>query len=282
MGPPRSEMLSARKKASTPMSACFRLAICLLVSVGSAGRVPLFAQASGDAAPLDAPETGASAVTTVSRTHPVHHFFFLSGTKDQNRNIFYKSKLEFSLESGWEPINIPFVYNFATGSTYTVWPLRYTLEPNIASVRWTIDNIGWRGILRGSTDYTFSGSYVDIPRGPETRYFVFLYGIRRNFVRPNWRMVPYFDAHGGVGNINAKGPDGVLYAQGQDLTFTLMNGGGIRYDFNARYSVEAGASYQHISNFYLSQPKVYNYGINVWGPMIGINVRMGKAKSVVN
>ena len=150
--------------------------------------------------------------------------------------------MEFSLESGWEAINIPFVYNFVTGSTYTTWPLHYTLEPNVASVRWTIDKIDWPGILRGTTDYTFSGSYVDIPRGPETRYFAFLFGIRRNFIRPNWRMVPYFDAHGGVGNINAKGPDGVLYAQGQDLTFTLMNGGGIRYDFNPRFSVDAGGS----------------------------------------
>jgi hypothetical protein len=222
-----------------------------------------------------------SANTEDATSHPVHHFFFFNGPADFNRNIFYKNKLEFSLESGWEPINIPFVYNFATGGVYTTWPRRYTLQPNMASVRWTIDNIGWRGIMRGSTDYTFSGSYVNIPRGPETRYFVFLYGIRRNFIRPNWRMVPYFDAHGGMGNINAKGPDGVLYAQGQDLTFTLMNGSGIRYDIDPRLSVEAGASYQHISNLYLSEPKVYNYGINVWGPIVGVNLRIGKAKPLV-
>lgn len=219
-----------------------------------------------------------SAIAKEAPNHPIHNFFFFRGSGDFNRNVFYRNKLEFSLESGWEPINIPFVYNFATDSTYTTWPLRYTLEPNIASVRWTIDNIGWPGILRGSTDYTFSGSYVDIPRGPETRYFAFLFGIRRNFIRPNWRLVPYFDAHGGVGNINAKGPDGVRYAQGQDLTFTLMNGGGIRYDVSPRFSVEAGASYQHISNFYLSQPKYYDYGINVWGSMVGFNIRIGKPK----
>ena len=223
-----------------------------------------------------------TAKTQDATGHPVHHVFFFNGPGDFNRNIFYRNKLEFSLESGWEPRNIPFVYNFATGSTYTTWPLHYTLEPNIASVRWTIDNIGWPSILRGSTDYTFSGTYVDIPRGPETRYFAFLFGIRRNFIRPNWRMVPYFDARGGVGNINAKGPDGVLYAQGQDLTFTLMNGGGIRYDFNPRVSVEAGANYQHVSNFYLSQPKYYDYGINVWGSIVGLNIRIGKARPLVH
>lgn len=211
--------------------------------------------------------------------HSIRNFFLFNSPGDFNRDIFYKNKIEFSFESGWEPINIPFVYDFTTGSTYTTWPLHYTLEPNIASIRWTIDNIGWPSILRGSTDYTFSGSYVDIPRGPETRYFAFLFGIRRNFIRANWRLVPYFDARGGVGNINAKGPDGVLYAQGQDLTFTLMNGGGIRYDVNPRFSVEAGATYQHISNFYLSQPKYYDYGINAWGSMVGFNVRIGKAKA---
>lgn len=210
--------------------------------------------------------------------HPIHNFFFFNGPGDFNRNIFYRNKTELSFESGWEPINVPFVYNFVTGSTYTTWPRHYTLQPNILSIRWTIDNIGWWGILRGATDYTFSGSYVDIPRGPETRYFAFLFGIRRNFVRTNWRMVPYFDAHGGVGNINAKGPDEVPYAQGQDLTFTLMNGGGIRYDIDPRFSVETGATYQHISNFYLSQPKYYDYGINVWGSMVGFNIRIGRSK----
>lgn len=211
-------------------------------------------------------------------THSIHNFFFFSGSGDFNRNVFYRNKLEFSVESGWEPINIPFPYDFVTAAAYTTWPLHYTLQPNIASVRWTIDNIDWPSILRGTTDYTFSGTYVNIPRGPETRYFVFLFGIRRNFIRPNWRMVPYFDARGGVGNINAKGPDGVRYAQGQDLTFTLMNGGGIRYDFNPRFSVEAGATYQHVSNGYLSLPKYYDYGINVWGSMVGFNIRIGKAR----
>lgn len=208
----------------------------------------------------------------------VRHFFFFPGPGDFNRNVFYRNKLEFSLESGWEPVNIPFPYDFVTATAYTAWPLRYTLEPNIASVRWTVDNIAWPGILRGATDYTFSGSWVDIPRGPETRYFAFLFGIRRNFIRPNWRMVPYFDARGGVGDINAKGPDGVRYAQGQDLTFTLMHGGGIRYDFNPEFSVEAGATYQHVSNGYLSLPRYQDYGINVWGSMVGFNLRIGKAK----
>jgi hypothetical protein len=125
---------------------------------------------------------------------------------DFNRDIYYRNKLEFSLETGWLPINIPFVFDFLTGSRFAAWPLHYTMVPNIASIRWHVDGIGGRSILRSNTDFTFSGSYTAIPRGAETRYFAFDYGIRQNFVQPRWRTVPYVEARGGVGDINAKGP----------------------------------------------------------------------------
>lgn len=197
---------------------------------------------------------------------------------DFNRDIYYRNKLEFSLETGWLPINIPFVFDFLVGSTYTTWPLHYTMVPNIASIRWHVDGIGGPSILRGNTDFTFSGSYTAIPRGAETRYFAFDYGIRQNFVQPRWRIVPYFEARGGVGDINAKGPYGVPYAQGQDLTFTLMMGSGARYNFNPRYSIAAGLTYMHVSNAYLSQPRYEDLGINVYGTIVGVYMRIGRPK----
>jgi hypothetical protein len=197
---------------------------------------------------------------------------------DFNRDIYYRNKLEFSLETGWLPYNIPFIFDFLTGSRFAAWPLHYTMVPNIASIRWHVDGIGGRSILRSNTDFTFSGSYTAIPRGAETRYFAFDYGIRQNFVQPRWRAVPYVEARGGVGSINAKGPNGVLYAQGQDMTFTLMIGSGVRYNLNPRYSVAAGVTYMHVSNAYLSQPRYEDFGINVYGPIVGFNVRLGKAK----
>jgi Lipid A 3-O-deacylase (PagL) len=195
---------------------------------------------------------------------------------DFNREIYYKNKLEFSFESGWHPINIPWVYDFAVGDSYNMTPLKYTLVPVIASLRWHVNDIGGPWILRGNFDFTFSGSVTLIPRGPETRYFVFIYGIRRNFVYRNWRIVPYFDERGGIGNIDAKEPLGVLFAQGQDLTFTYDIGAGVRYNFDPRYSISAGMNYMHISNCYLSEPRYTNYGINVYGPMFGIDIRLGK------
>ena len=99
-----------------------------------------------------------------------------------------------------------------------------------------------------------------------------------NFIPSNWRVVPYFEMRGGIGNIDARGPRGVLYAQGQDLTFTYMTGAGVRYNFNPRFSLEAGATYMHVSNAFLSQPRHEDFGINVWGPIVGFNMRLGKAK----
>jgi hypothetical protein len=101
-------------------------------------------------------------------------------------------------------------------------------------------------------------------------------GIRRNFVPRRWRVAPYVDGRLGLGDINAKEPLGVKFAQGQDFTFTLNLGSGIRYNFNPRYSISAGMNYMHISNLYLSEPKYPNYGINVYGPMVGIDIRLGR------
>lgn len=197
---------------------------------------------------------------------------------DFNQSIYYKNKLEFSFESGYLPINIPWVYDFAVGDGYTMTPLKYTLVPVIASLRWHLTDVGGPWVFRGNWDLTFSGSVTLIPRGPETRYFVFIFGVRRNFVHRNWRIAPYFDQRGGIGNIDAKEPLGVIWAQGQDLTFTYNIGAGARYNLNPRYSISAGVNYMHISNGYLSEPAYTNYGINVYGPMFGIDVRVGKPR----
>jgi Lipid A 3-O-deacylase (PagL) len=198
----------------------------------------------------------------------------LRGSKpaDFNRHIYYKNKLEFSLEGGWLPANIPFPLDVFEGDPYKLYPLRYTLVPIIASLRWHMDDVGGPRILRGNWGLACSGSFTAIPRGPETRYFAYIMGIRRNFVPRNWRATPYFDLRLGLGDIDAKGPK-VAYAQGQDFTFTAQMGSGVRYNFNPRYAISAGMNYMHISNAGLSGKK-NNYGINVYGPMFGIDIQL--------
>src|SRR5271165_134136 len=193
-----------------------------------------------------------------------------------NQQIYYRNNLEFSLETGWHPINIPFIYDFAVGGGYNMTPLKYTLVPVIASLRWHVTNVGWRWFFRGNMDFTFSGSITAIPRGPETHYFSLDFGIRRNFVYRNWKVVPFFEQRGGAGLINAKEPLGIQFAQGQNLTFTYNMGAGAQYNIDSKYSFSARMNYMHISNAYLSQPQFYNYGINVYGPMFGLDVRLGK------
>lgn len=193
---------------------------------------------------------------------------------DFNRDIYYKNKLEYSLEVGWLPINVPFPFDVFEGDAYELYPLRYTLVPILGSLRWHLDDIGGPLILRGNYDVTFTGEVTAIPRGAETHYFSYDMGIRRNFVPRNWRVSPYFDMRAGLGLINAKGPLGVYFAQGENFTFNLNMGSGVRYNIGPRYGITAGLNWMHISNANLSSPLYSNYGINVYGPMFGIDVQL--------
>jgi lipid A 3-O-deacylase PagL len=227
--------------------------------------------------PTAPPATVANQPGESSKIEPVVQRTRNPPPDDFNHDIFYRNKLEYSLEVGWLPNNIPFPFDFMLSDGYDTYPLKYTLVPVIASLRWQVNNIGAPWIFRGNWDVTFSGAVTLIPRGPETRYFAYIMGFRRNFVQRNWRLVPYWDGRLGLGNIDAKGPLGVMYAQGQDFTFTLGMGSGVRYTLNSRYAISAGLSWMHISNANLSEGSppnwgIRNYGINVYGPMVGIDI----------
>jgi len=234
-------------------------------STSSSTRSPLPPEGSSDEGgdKADGYPNSTTAVVRVSRP-------------DLGRRIYYKNKIEFSLDGGWLPINIPFVFDVFLGDGYTMTNLRYTLVPIVASVRWQVDDVGGPWVFRGNWDIEASAAVTLIPRGPESRYIAWIMGFRRNFVPRRGRIAPYFDGRLGLGNIDAKEPLGVLYAQGQDFTFTMNMGSGVRYNFNSRYSISAGLNWMHISNLYLSEPKFANYGINVYGPMFGVNVRLGR------
>ena len=195
-----------------------------------------------------------------------------------DRGVYYRNKLEFAFDGGWLPINIPFVFDVFLGDAYNMTPLRYTLVPLVASLRWHMNDVGGPWIFRGNWDMTVSGSITLIPSGPETRYFSYDMGVRRNFVPRRGKIAPYFDGRLGLGQIDAREPLGVQFAQGQNFTFTVNLGSGARYNFNPRYSISAGLNWMHISNLYLSEPAFSNYGINVYGPMFGIDVRLGKPR----
>jgi Lipid A 3-O-deacylase (PagL) len=197
---------------------------------------------------------------------------------DFNSGVYYRNKVEFSLESGILAYDLPFVFDVFVGGDYSINPQSYTVVPVFPSVRWQMGDVHGPWILRGNTDMTFTLSVTPIPRGPETLYDAFDVGFRRNFVQRNWRVAPYFEVRVGAGFLNAQEPYGNAYAQGQNLTFTIMTGAGFRYNFNGRTSLAIGATYFHVSNAYLSEPKYDDNGINVVGPLIGFNVRLSKPR----
>jgi hypothetical protein len=193
---------------------------------------------------------------------------------DFNRDIYFRNKLEFAFDVGWLPINVPFPFDILEGDPYELYPLRYTLVPILASLRWQVNDVGGPWIFRGNWDITATASATAIPRGAETHYFSYDMGIRRNFVPRTGRVAPYVDIRAGLGLIDAKGPLGVYYAQGQNYTFTMNMGAGARYNFNSRYGISAGLNWMHISNNNLSSPQYSNYGINVYGPMFGLDITL--------
>lgn len=233
---------------------------------------PADASTSADVAipadPDSAAEAGASAAMATHTPKP-----------DINEKYYYRNKVEFSLEMGVLPVNIPFVFDAFVGGDYSQNPTHYTLVPLFPSLRWQMGKINGPLFLRGNTDLTVTFSVTAIPRGPENIYDAFDLGFRRNFVYRNWKATPYFETREGAGFVNAQEPythNG--YGQGQDFTFTIMIGFGARYNFNSKYSMEVGGTYMHVSNAYLSEPKYDDNGINVCGPWIGFNMRLSRPK----
>jgi Lipid A 3-O-deacylase (PagL) len=230
--------------------------------------------------------TSASKPANASGTSPVERVQMSSQPTDRSREFYYRNKTELAFDLGTFPINIPFPFDFMEGDPYTEHPLKYNLVPAVLSLRWQMTNIGGPWIFRGNWDLTSSGSFTWIPSGPETRFISYDMGLRRNFVPRNRNYATYWDIRLGVGQINAKGPKGVPYAQGENWPeFTMNLGTGVRYNFSPRLSFTAGLNYMHISNMDLSEHKPnatdpnwgpINYGINVFGPQLGINMRLGK------
>jgi len=237
--------------------------------------------------PKNAATPAAGNLTKASENSPIERVVLTNPKPaDRNQEIYYRNKTELAFDLGTFPINIPFPFDFMEGDPYTEHPLKYNLVPAVLSLRWQMTNLGGPWIFRGNWDLTSSGSFTWIPSGPETRFISYDMGLRRNFVPRNRNYATYWDIRLGVGQINAKGPKGVPYAQGEDWPeFTMNLGTGVRYNFSPRFSFTAGLNYMHISNMDLSEHKPnatdpswgpINYGINVFGPQLGINMRLGR------
>jgi lipid A 3-O-deacylase len=132
-----------------------------------------------------------------------------------------------------------------------------------ARIRWgVIQSDAW---LRGYNQFYVSAMAEPIFRGIENHYFGLNFGARYNFVRPGWRLVPYFSGGLGLGWIDSH--PNIPGGQGQDFTFNILTAAGVSYQLNDRWKLNAGALYQHLSNGGQTDP---NPSLNLIGPQIGV------------
>jgi hypothetical protein len=133
-----------------------------------------------------------------------------------------------------------------------------------ARVRWgKIDNDGW---LRGYNQFYVTAMGEPIFRGIEDHYFGFNTGMRYNFVRPYWRLVPYISGGLGLGWLNSH--PNIYGGQGQDFTFNILTAVGVSYEINDRLKLNVGVLYEHLSNGGQTDP---NPSLNLIGPQMGLN-----------
>ena len=134
-----------------------------------------------------------------------------------------------------------------------------------ARLGWMLSTPEGDGILRGNHEFlveAFGGWVFDGPGNGLGGLTLFL---RRNFVQPDSRLVPYFQFGAGV-LLNDIHEDQRQRRVGQAFEFSLQWGLGLRYLFSERCGVFLEATYRHISNANLADR---NFGLNSFGGMAG-------------
>ena len=145
-------------------------------------------------------------------------------------------------------------------------PDNYEIAPQFLSgrIRWGVnDSDSW---ARGYNQFCLTLMAEPIVRGIENHYFGVNFGGRYNFVRPNWRIVPYVSGGLGLGWIDSS-PD-MRGSQGQNFTFNILTAIGFSYQIDSHWKIDAGAQYQHLSNGGQTDP---NPSLNLIGPQIGVS-----------
>ena len=137
---------------------------------------------------------------------------------------------------------------------------------NSARVGYMVTNPFFSGIPRGNIELlgeVFGGPII---YGPGDVAAGFTVAARYNFVQPGWRVVPYLQAGVGAAYTDIAEGSAAGDAVSQSVNFNLQAIGGVQFLLNSRWSLNAEASYRHISNAGLSDP---NYGIDQLGGALG-------------
>jgi hypothetical protein len=127
-------------------------------------------------------------------------------------------------------------------------------------------------ILRGNFEALFEATYSRITEG----FGNYMYGvtalIRYNFVRPEAKLVPYFQIGAGVVHTDAH-KDLTQKLIGQSIEFTPQGSIGLRCLLAKNWSFDAEFMYHHISNAGLADR---NIGVNSFGGVVGFTYLFDK------
>jgi opacity protein-like surface antigen len=127
-------------------------------------------------------------------------------------------------------------------------------------------------ILRGNFEALFEATYSKITEG----FGNYMYGvtalIRYNFVRPDAKLVPYFQAGVGIVHTDAH-RDMTQKLIGQSIEFTPQGSIGLRCLLAENWSFDAEFLYHHISNAGLTDR---NIGVNSFGGGVGFTYLFDK------
>ena len=183
-------------------------------------------------------------------------------------DLYRAGQWEFSLEStySFQRVVNPFhsAYNFRRESLN---PIHYHLATQLLAARYRLTNPHGPWLLRGSFQSSATIVGTAILKGPENYFIGLALGLRYDFVQRGARLVPFIEMRGGPGATDSRGGKN---AQQQDLVFTYILSGGLRYDLTRKWSVTLGAVDQHLSNGYLAP---HNYGFDAFGVIAGAFAR---------
>jgi lipid A 3-O-deacylase len=146
-------------------------------------------------------------------------------------------------------------------------PRNYHLAPQIVSLGW-VPSFSWSvAQCEIRSEIQLCAIAEPILHGPENHYFGG--ALRSRWILGSADSPWQFYLDGGVGAGAIDSTDDPL-GQGQDFTFIILFGSGVRYAMNERLSIGVGILYQHLSNGGLSEPEKRNTALDSFGPQLGI------------
>ena len=145
-------------------------------------------------------------------------------------------------------------------------PEDYYLSAQYLTLVYRFDRAPWSvaGIFL-TPELALSAVGEAVLHGPENHYFGGALRTRAIFARPASKWSVYLEVGAGAGAIDSTG---TRYGQGQDFTFNILAGAGLRYALTERCTVGLGVHYQHLSNADLSEPETRNTGLDAFGPSL--------------